>query len=408
MRSPFHVPEPAPSGPLEVLLAAQIAYKSEENGRSGGKAEHHASYRYVEQMFRVSNSAVERALRHLRGTSPLVSEPWIRISTPARGADGHKYAFAESRASSSPEWEALGKALFGSAGILTEFLFRPILLPPGRGVGLRGALVLGTVNKFSPITKKEVGELLRGFMNAKTTAHWLNRLLGVGLVIEERGEYHTPKNLWTRIRSDELAFGAAHRAREIDTAIGLEQYRHQTESAGGKTLGRVYSTLKKQPCFYCATVPRPEGGDVEHFPPVHWGGSDETSLLLAACRTCNGSHGAILGRTPRVEPPEPSIIEVRFPGSAEAFRKFMLEAMMTRAAHYAALLNDGFVDEAQDAALSLFPAWIALKRGVTVVDTTLGEIATAAEDHDTKTIAVLNDEIGGIPEHLGGTRGRRK
>jgi hypothetical protein len=285
---------------------------------------------------------------------------------------------------------------------------RPVLQRPKHGQGVNGCLCLAFIEQFGPVSKAEVVDSLRRYMTPATIRTRVARLVSSDLVLKAEGDYYVPRNLRQRLRADELTFGAAARAREVDKAIGVKQYAHQVNLLGGPTLSRVKSMLKKMPCFYCRTEPPSEGGEVEHFPPVRWGGSDGLSLLLPICRPCNGSHGGILKGTPRSKTPAESIDRIVFPGSPEEARTWLLQVFMLRAASYAAHLNDGALDEARQAALGLFPMWIALKSGVQIVDSTTGTSAELSVGHDMDVVAEVGEGFGGIPELLGGIKKKRR
>ena len=75
----------------------------------------------------------------------------------------------------------------------------------------------------------------------------------------------------------------------------------------------------------------------------------------------------------------------------------MLEVMMMQAARYATCLNERDIEGAEEAATSIFPLWLSLKSGVTVIDTTTGEVGPMRETFSLDVIDHVNDSLGGIP-----------
>lgn len=409
MRHPTEPPDLRPRRTLPILVLAWIAYHSNRRGKTEGKAEHEASYLHLQQSFRLTTAeAAGRVLATLRRPGGPGLGPWIVVTKKSKYPVGNCYGLGPAAAANVEQWIALGKALFGPTGAMTPFMSRPILLNPKHGFAPNGCLTLGYIEKYGPVSNSEAVGLLRHFMDPKTVRTKIRRLVAHDLVLEEDGELFTPRNLRERIRRDELAYGAVARTREIDEAIAQQQYQYQLRRLGGPLLVRVKSMLRKSDCFYCRAVPPPEGGDVEHFPPKHWGGSDELSLLLPSCRSCNGSLGAIVRRTDKVPTPMLTLDRVEFAGTVAEAAEMFLKAMMTMAAKCADDLNEGRIDEARSAALDIFPMWIALKSGVQFVDTTSGEVGTLQIGHDMEMIPSISVDIGGIPHLLGGTKKRRR
>lgn len=403
MRQKPRLPDQHPKGLAAKLVLAWLAYHIDRSNKSGDKAEHEASIRYVALQFRFPNkNTAENALKVLRQSASRRKGPWIQLATRSVGARGNRYRLGPLARPSETEWTALGRLLYGPAGLLTPYMARPILQRAGVGLSLNGCLVLATVDKYGPLTFDELRSLLAGFMDPRTLKRALDRSTSLDLIVHDEGELITPRNLTQRIRSIELAFGAEERARAFDRAIGLEQYAYQVQLQGGPTLARTKSMLKKERCFYCRTLPTPEGGAIEHFPPKKWGGSDRNSLLLPICVPCNTSHGGVLRNTPDVAAPDDVPEQILFPGSAHECQDMMLRLMMSNAAGYATALNERDVDRALQFAHSAFRPWLALKRGRSIVDSSSGAIGQV--DHLSEvglTLRELNP-LGGIPNALRG------
>lgn len=392
-------PKLRPGGTTAILLVAWIAYESSEKGKIGGNAEQEASYRHLQRVFRVTSlNSVGKILTTLARPTASRLGAWIAVTRRSSGVNGHHYGLGPAAAGNAEDWIKLGCHLFGpEGGVLAPYMSRPILLGPKYGLGHRGCLTLAYIAASGPLTQPAVVAALRPFMDAKTIRDKIKRCVASGFVIETDGLLRSPDNLDELIRNDEFLFGAEARASEIDAAIGKEQYAYQIGLLGGPTLVRIYSLLKNSPCFYCRTAPPPEGEEVEHFPPLHWGGSDEYSLLLPICRRCNAPHGGIIRRTTPIAAPPPFSGRIVFPGSSHEAALWFLKVMMLRAAIYADELNRRCVDDARDTALRLFPIWMALKNGVEVINSHTGEISMARADNDVDLIELMSSEFGGLP-----------
>lgn len=291
----------------------------------------------------------------------------------------------------------LGRDLFGPAGLLAPYLARPILQRSGLGLSLNGCLVLAVVDKFGPINRTALKELLGDFMDTRTIFRALTRSTSVDLVLADEEEFYAPRNLRDRVRDIEFRAGGAARVAEIDRAIGLDQYSYQVQIQGGPTLTRTKSLLRKEPCFYCREPAAPEGGAVEHFPPKKWGGSDRLSLLLPICRTCNSAHGAILKLSESLAAPVEIPKRFDFPGPVEEAREFVLKMMMVSAAAYAAELNNRNVESARDYARAIFGVWIAVREGCPIVDSTSGVLTKDQVPLDVVLLLERARDLGGLP-----------
>jgi len=126
----------------------------------------------------------------------------------------------------------------------------------------------------------------------------------------------------------------------------------------------------------------------EHFPPKHWGGSDETSLLLPICKPCNTSHGnRIRGSKPEILKAQPEPISIQMEGTPDEIVEFFMLQMLNNNFTYATAMNEMKIDEAKSAAWSVYEIWAAIKGhggGVHFVDTRSGEIQS-----DNKSVPYL-------------------
>jgi hypothetical protein len=364
------------------------------------KAEQEASVLFVQQMFRFSTDqeAVELLKKLKSHDNP--ESAWIEVSTPAFGVRGNAYRLGPAALASLKEWQDLGRCLFGDKGLMAKYLFNPVLFRPPHGQGPHGCLVLSIVDNFGPMTVKEVVHCAKGFMVSKTAESWLGRLRNAELILKHGDEYFTPENLYNRILEDEELSEASDRAKKFDQLIGEKQEKFQTHLLGGPTMARTRSFLKKEPCFYCRTRPRKHGGETEHFPPKHWGGSDKHSLLLPICRGCNGSHGPKIARLEKANEPEITIKSIVFPGSAADAEEWFFSFMVAKAVRYADLLNEDRVEEAFEEATSFFPTWMALRQGVDVIDSNTGVVTRIAIKNELAAVENVAKTLGYIPRLL--------
>ena len=394
-------PEKRPGGVNARILLAWVAYKSEQNAKNGGKAEQEASLLHVQQMLRFSTeNQASAVLKRLRTSASPSEGPWLAVSTPSRGARGHAYRLGAAATASAPDWAACGKCLYSPSGLLTPYMFRPVLLRPPLGQGITGCLVIGFVDQFGPVTKTEIVGALSSLMRRETALKALRRAVAMELLVLEDDHVIAPRNLRERIKNDEIEFGGQSRAAFLDQQIGSRQFESQMERLGGATLERLKAIIRKLPCFYCATAAPPEGGEVEHFPPKHWGGGDDASLLLPICTRCNKSHGSRLKGTPKISRPVVTAERIPFDGETEDFGPWFFEFFLMRAVHYAHALNEKRLDDARDAALRFFPTLIALKRGIPVVAVPSGEITTAALSDDLSVTSGAVGALEGLPRLL--------
>lgn len=390
-------PKSRPGGTAAAVLLAWFAYRCSENEKSGGKAEQEASHLFIQQLLRLSTpNSANAVLKALSAPKDSRFGPWIRVTTRSKGARGHHYGLGPAALAHQDHWVAVGTSLFADDGILRPFLYRPLLLRRHRGLALNGTLALAVVHALGPISPESAVDILRHYMVKATAKTVLTRCKGADLVTEEAGLLDTPVDLWDRILTDEHRFGAAERARNLDLEIAAKQYHHQVALLGGPTIARVKSTLRKKPCCYCGSRPMPSGGDVEHFPPIHWGGSDKRSLLLPICRRCNRRHGRLIRDTPRLEPPKDIAEVIVYPGDQGEAETFFVRLLFLAAGRYAALMNERRIADAQNEALHLFPIWLGLKHGARHVDSRDGQVGDVQVGFALEEVGELTGEFAGL------------
>jgi len=225
-------------------------------------------------------------------------------------------------------------------------------------------------------------------MSGKSVERHLGYVREWGLIRLSKDKYFVARGLSNKVDELEIELGAADKSLKVDHERDRKWVEYQTEILGRPELKLLKAAIRKLSCFYCRVSPPPTGGEVEHFPPTHWGGSDETSLLLPICKPCNRTHGnRIRGSKREIMEAQPEPITIQMDATPdETVEHFMLE-MLNNVLIYATALNEKKIDEAKSAALSVSHIWAAIKGhggGVRFVDTSSGEI-----ESDKKSVPYL-------------------
>lgn len=398
------LPKSSPPGQLRgKLLLAWVAYKSEQGRLFRGKAECQVSILFLHLIFRyASASAAEAALKSLRKPLTPRAGGWLTLTTPARGRFGHHYKPGKLAEPDLAAWQHAGEMLFGPGGALEPYRCRPIF--SNSGIGPYGCLVLAVVERCGPVTGEEVESLLASYMSVKSVRRHLGYITGHELVRQKGGKYFVTRGLSKKIGAFEREFGAAVKNLKVDNERDKKWVEYQTEILGKPELDLLKSTLRKLSCFYCEAVPPPTGGQVEHFPPLHWGGSDETSLLLPICKKCNIIHGnRIRGTKSEQLATLFGALTIKFPGTPEETVQFFMRQMLSNNLLYATAMNEMRIDEAKAAALSGYAIWAAIKgccEGVRFVDTRTGEIDESSPSEPLLEFHESLKDFQGVPGKL--------
>lgn len=397
------LPQSSPGQLRDKLLLAWVAYKSEQQRLFRGKAESQVSILYLHLIFRyASASAAETALKRLRKPLTPRAGGWLTITTPAKGRFGHRYKPGKLAEKDLKAWQEAGELLFGPGGALEPYRSRPIF--SNSGIGPFGCVVLAVVEKCGPLTAQEIEALLSTYMSKKSIQRHLGYLLGWDLVKLSKDKYFVVRGLSKRVEELETDIGAAAKMLKVDNERDRQWIEYQTEILGKPEVSLLKAAIRKLACFYCEATPPPTGGEVEHFPPIHWGGTDETSLLLPICRSCNGIHGRrIRGSRKeelkvRVEP-----LVIKMAGTPDEIVERFAVTMLSQNLVYATAINDNDIDAARDAALSNYEIWAAIKghgAGVQFVDTNTGEIDKESKPAPYLRLHQYLAEYQGIPELL--------
>ena len=400
MRVWHKVPEVHPSDLRDKLLVAWVAYHSDQNVSEGGKAHCQVSILYLQMLLCYTTSAAaERALTRLRAKDKTKGQPWLEISEPARGVKGHHYRLGPPALSNHEAWVQLGESLFGDGGHLEPFRSRPLFST--FGITPFGAMVLAFVDRFGPVTEKEIVLALKTFFDVNAVRKRLRYVHSEGLVHLKKGRYHTGPNLRATIEKHEIDSGAAEKLRIAENTRDKRWITFQTEVLGNPETRMLKSALRKLDCFYCAKTPPATGGDVEHFPPKKWGGSDKTSLLLPICKKCNGRHGRILGmhKKPLISL-TPTRLTMPWDGDLSSAIDHLLARVIAQNFQYAIAMNEGRIDDAYHAAKSIATLWAGVKKeGVSlhIVSKSTGEIKESSEADEFDRLCEYLDNYTGVP-----------
>ena len=350
----------------------------------------------------VSESASEKALKRLRKPSVSSESGWLRLTRKSVGLRGNHYRVGTPGERDIDQWVAVGEMLYGPGGILEPYRCRPAFLD--KGLSPYGCLILAFIEKFGPVSKLEIETSLATYMSKDVIHKRVRYLMGFDLVQENSGRYSTPTDIRFRIENFEEHFGLTEFQRNLDKVRSTRWLGFQRELRGKPELETFKSALRKLDCFYCQISPPPDGGQVEHFPPIMWGGSDETSLLLPICQSCNTTHGGRMQNsgyeiTPKVDAP----LQFPFEGDREEAMAFYLGLMLSNNVRYATAMNDGNLVEAKSAALSHAEIWAALRSEsdlVTFIDTSTGEVRGLDAVDPFLALEEYLEAYQGIPEML--------
>jgi hypothetical protein len=364
----IQVPDPCPDRPPGKVVTALIAWGSRYSSKDRPETE--ASRRWLASgLVRTDDKAASGLLRRLCKPDRNGNQ-WLVLKTKSVGLQAHRYGLGPAASSNRGEWQALGEQLFGRKGYLSEFMNRGIIRH--RELNVTGCLVLGYLMVNGPSTKGELFASLDDFMRRPTISSSLSKAIEAGLVESSSNEYSLIPSFWDAVDAYETERGlkevvAAKNAKhEIDRAIHREEVRTHNY------LQEFKNGLRNLPCTYCGKVPdKRGGGTVEHYPPIHWGGSDKYSLLFPACAKCNGDDSPKIKRTPRLNTPFPGEVPMQVPGD---LAEFLLQLMYLEHDLYAIEMASGRPEIARERVIERFPIWVAYRNEMALqVDETSGD-----------------------------------
>ena len=362
------VPYPSPSMPPNKLVVALVAWLAEHSPH--GRPEGEVSRRWLAlNLCRTDDKAASRLLTVLR-TPDEDGDRWISLSLPGEGLRANRYTLGSKALQNRLGWVALGERLFGSKGYLRPFLRRGVIRH--RELNISGCLLLGYLMVNGPSTRDEIYRSLEEFLHKPTLRSARARALDGGLIQQDGDEFALVPGFYA-------ALDAYEHERNLDTWLIRKEEVHkaQRDRYAKDLRGHTYledfkKGLRDLACTYCRKVPEKRGGGtVEHFPPVHWGGSDRYSLLLPACAKCNGDDSPKIKRTPRLDTPFPGEIRLEMRGDPA---EFLLGLMYREHERYAIEMASGRPDNARERVVEQFPLWVAHRDEMTLhVDETLDD-----------------------------------
>ena len=389
-------PDDRPKYLRDKLVVAWVAYHSSDASRD--KAECHLAVRFLEMRFSFSSRSVaEACLKRLTKRLSPKKSGWLEVSTPARGLKGHHYRLGSRAAPDYERWVAVGEALFGPGGALAGYVTRPVFR--GTGLGPEGCAVLAFVERCGLVSTGETIQMLSTYVSATTVRKRLKNLEAEGLIARRGDSFFAPRHLLSLVRRYEEGYNLTDSHIQHHRRLLNHSLTFQVDLMGGPELTTLKATLKKMRCFYCKKQPRAEGETIEHFPPRHWGGSDENSLLLPVCYGCNKSHGPLI-RQKSVDVIDNSVFRLAIDLNPGEVRYWLAEAMLVAASNYAAAMNrrdvDGALAVAQSPVVSL---WAAMRRGegsLEIVNTMSGEVTLSARDDSSPDVQAVIDNLAGL------------
>ena len=367
-------PEERPKHLRDKLVVAWVAYHSSIANRD--KAECHLSVRHLEMIMSFSSMSVtEACLKRLMKRRERRHTEWLEVSTPAVGAMGHHYCLGHRAAGDTAEWIAVGEMLFGAGGSLESYRTRPIFR--GSGLGPEGCVVLACVERCGPVTLVEVVELLQSFLSESTVRKRIRIMETEGLLQRSGESLFTTRRLAQMVEQYEIQYDLVAGHLELHARLLGQSLKFQVDIQGGPQITTLKAALRKDACFYCKTPAPLTGGTVEHFPPIKWGGSDEESVLLPACHSCNKSHGPLIGRYSE-DVINRDITQLIVSSLSVDEVELWKDGALVAACNYAAAMNARDVQLALDIAKSVpVSIWAALRRGsgsLQVVNGMTGEV----------------------------------
>ena len=380
----------------DKLVVAWVAYESSDASR--GKAQCHMSVRHLEMRFSFSSQSVAEACRkRLLKRQIRKLSGWLEISTPAAGMKGHHYRLGDRAKPMYEQWAQVGETLYGPGGVLEPYRTRAIFR--GSGLGPEGCVVLACIERCGPLTQGEALRLLNTFVSESTVRKRLRNLVAEGLVRQTGEKFHVAPRLRTLVEEYQEGYDLNERHVAQHVRILGESLAYQVEVQGGPEITTLKAVLRKLRCFYCGQRPSQEGGTVEHFPPVHWGGSDTTSMLLPACWKCNKSHGPLI-KSFSGNVINDTLSRLVVDAQPSEVRAWVADGMLVAASNYAAAMNNRDVAEASRIASSpIISVWAAMRRGpgvITVVNPDTGEVSPTTESDGSPDVKEYLESFTGI------------
>lgn len=352
----IRVPDPCPDRPPGKVVTALIAWGSRNSTKDRPETE--ASRRWLASgLVRTDDKAASGLLRRLCKPDRNGNQ-WLVLKTKSVGLQAHRYGLGPAASSNRGEWQALGEQLFGRKGYLSEFMNRGIIRH--RELNVTGCLVLGYMMVNGPSMKGELFASLDDFMGRRTISSSLTKAIDAGLVESSGDEYSLIPSFWDAVDVYETERGLKEVVAAKNAKHEMDRSTHREEVRTHNYLQEFKNALRNLPCTYCGTTPKRGKGTVEHFPPLHWGGSDSFSMLFPACAKCNEKDAPLIKGTPELTMLSASRTHVDIPGDPA---QLLRDLMFVEHDRYAVEMALGRPEVARERVKRIFPAWMAYKNG---------------------------------------------
>jgi hypothetical protein len=370
MLTPLPVPASSPQRPEAKFIVALVAWRTSRSGSPVADTE--ISQRYLAQLLRRSHSSSTRRLLDSMAKPDTRGRTWLHISQRGSGTKGHRYELGPAAAADAAAWVVLGEVLVGRDGWLTPLLGRPAIKVTG--LGLTCSMALGALMTVSSARESDLRAALATFVSKPTARAASRRLKQAGLVevVPDALRVVADLDLWLEFFEEERGLGDS--ARLQDRRLSNERRRYQVRLTGKSRLTTIKADLRSMDCVYCGGTPVAGQGTVEHFPPIRFGGSDQTSLLLPSCLSHNSADGAALRSVPAIE-----TVDVHLPVDYNCPQRvtdeWIIDFMLLQHLLYVQNKEAGQMREARDRIERIWPMWLAhVSRRGRSVDPNTGEL----------------------------------
>ena len=181
------------------------------------------------------------------------------------------------------EWQSFSTSLFGDGGLIKRFINSPIW---GHGLfGFNQALVLGAVvHRKQNIRRVDIINYLSGLVGISSIDTALRKLVEAKIVVKSDGYYLRCDDWKTNLQIlIDSHVGGTARKKRIARDVRIERRKYANLVRAGELTPIQRKQLLKKPCVRCGAKAK----QVEHYPPVKYGGRDHTHLVWAICKECN-------------------------------------------------------------------------------------------------------------------------
>ena len=169
-----------------------------------------------------------------------------------------------------------------------HFLTRPAI--KHGHVMMTGFVVFSVLERRGPMSATALKRALKPMLTRNTVATRVERLEAIGLItFDSVGNLSVVPEWEARLSEYEADMGLDKWAQTQDAVILDEREKADEEVQGGRAMVVFKKRLRGESC---AVLGGP-GGEVDHFPPKHWGGFDYLGLLDPICSGCNNDLGVM-------------------------------------------------------------------------------------------------------------------